>query len=184
MRVRDWMTRNPITVQARDPVRQAATLLASRRVNQLPVLAGDRLVGIITERDIREAVFCLLPEWNYEHRETSVLDLRVEAVMTPHVLVVQAQDDLVRAARLMRRERLNALPVMDRHRLVGILTGSDLAVALISLLSAERQAGGEGLRDGGFGARHDSRGEASLEGASSAGYAEEAGCTGLGRGAS
>jgi acetoin utilization protein AcuB len=135
MTVREWMKARPIVTHPRDSIDRARSLCEEHRINQLPVVAGDRLVGIITDRDLRDA-FPSITEQERDplraHRETAAT--HVEEVMTRDVLTVNADDALHHVASLMQKERLNALPVLHDGQLVGIITRNDLLRALLALL--------------------------------------------------
>jgi acetoin utilization protein AcuB len=138
MLVSQWMKRRPHTVNPGDSIRHARRILEDHRINQLPVLAGGRLVGIVTDRDLRDAFPSALD--HRRHREAksnpSPDATTVETVMTSNVLTVQPADSMAEAARVMRRGRIGALPVVDGDRLVGILTRSDLLDALVALVES------------------------------------------------
>lgn len=141
MYVRDWMTRELVTVSPLDTVTHARRLMEARRVDQVPVVVDGKLMGILTLRDVRDA---LLGAAECGGRNDELLDLgrtAVETVMTPHVLTVEPGDTILYAAQLLRRERIGALPVVEGARLIGILTRADLLRALIELLPAEQSAG-------------------------------------------
>jgi acetoin utilization protein AcuB len=103
-------------------------------VNQLPVVSGGELVGIITDRDLRDAFPSLTEHVEHPvqaHAQTAGID--VEEVMTRQVLSVAETESVHAAASLLLRERIGALPVLRDKQLVGIVTRSDLLRALISL---------------------------------------------------
>jgi acetoin utilization protein AcuB len=129
MHVREAMTNKVIVVKPRDSVVHARMLLERHRINQLPVMVDGKLVGIITDRDLRDAFPSVLHipgrlGGGKIHREPENVD--VETVMTRNVLILAPDDTLLEAARLMRRERIGALPVLAADQLVGILTRSDV----------------------------------------------------------
>ena len=132
--VRDWMRAHPIAVGPRDSIERARALCEEHRVNQLPVLAGTTLVGIITDRDLRDAFPSVAEQAEHPsraHAETAAT--RVEDVMSPQVLTVDDGASVRDAAALMQQERIGALPVLRDGHLVGIVTRSDLLRALIAL---------------------------------------------------
>jgi acetoin utilization protein AcuB len=135
MLVQQWMKRRPHTVRPGDSIRHARRLLEDHRINQLPVLAVERLVGIVTDRDLRDAFPSVLD--HRRHREAksnpSPDATTVETVMTSNVLTVRPDDSIAEAARVMRKGRIGALPVVEGEHLVGIITRSDLLDALVAL---------------------------------------------------
>jgi acetoin utilization protein AcuB len=124
-----------ISVKPRDSVARARAVMEEHRINQLPVLEGPRLAGIVTDRDLRDAFPSLAQSMDCASRERAAPDaVPVEDVMTRDVLTVDPETCLADAARLLRRERIGALPVVSGGHLVGILARSDLLEAIVHLL--------------------------------------------------
>jgi acetoin utilization protein AcuB len=144
MRIEPWM-KHPVQVaKPRDSVAHARELLERHRINQLPVVVDGRLVGIVTDRDLRDAFPSVLDAAarpRGRRAATAPENVPVEDVMSRKVVTLAPADLLVDAARLMRRERIGAVPIAEGGRLVGILTRSDLLDALVAV--AERTAGPE-----------------------------------------
>jgi acetoin utilization protein AcuB len=144
MRIEAWMKKPVHVVRPRDSVLHARELMERHRVNQLPVVLDGRLVGILTDRDLRDAFPSALAPPS-RRRSTAAGDpteAPVEDVMSANVLTLGPRDALVDAARLMRRERIGALPIVEGRRLVGILTRSDLLDALVELAEAGAKPAG------------------------------------------
>jgi acetoin utilization protein AcuB len=135
MPVRRWMRQPVVTINAGASVGEATTLMRERGIRHLPVLdARKRLVGIVTDRDLRQVVLDVAIGRVGEETER-LGDLGVREVMTWGVVTVTAATDLREAARVMREQRLGALPVVDAAgHVVGILTEHDLLDALQALL--------------------------------------------------
>jgi acetoin utilization protein AcuB len=131
------MSRRVATVRPDARLGEAARLMGARKIRHLPVVeAAGRLVGIVTARDLRQAVFAPAVQ---DHLESlaGVLDgLVVRDVMTRGVITARTTTSIRDAARLMHERRLGALPVIDRDRLVGILTETDVLRAFQRLLGA------------------------------------------------
>jgi len=138
MRVRDWMQDPVISVKPRDSAAHARAIMEERRINQLPVFEGPRLVGIVTDRDLRDAFPSLIEDTVTRRRrparDSDPATIPVEDVMTRDVLTVEPDTPLVEAARLLRRERIGAVPVVAGGHAVGILARSDLLDALVRVL--------------------------------------------------
>jgi acetoin utilization protein AcuB len=137
MLVRNWMKRPVHSVKPKDSALHARALLEKYRINQLPVLVDDAVVGIVTDRDLRDvfpSVFeAAAAKSGERHEWPDPEKVTVEAVMTGKVATVAPSDHVVDAARLMRKERIGAVPVVEDGRVVGILTRSDLLDALVTL---------------------------------------------------
>jgi acetoin utilization protein AcuB len=119
MFVRQIMTRRVVTVSPDTTLAEARRLLDEHRFRHLPVLVNGRLVGIISDRDLRSAA-------GANGRQTAVGGL-----MTPKPFTVSSDTRVEEAARLMLDCRIGGLPVVDGHELVGIVTGDDLLRALV-----------------------------------------------------
>lgn len=139
-RVRDWMVPDPITIGAKATVAEAEALLEGHRIRHLPVMDGDRLVGMITDRDIRLASMPR-PRKEPNHRDTLLHLIRVEQVMTSGPATASPDMPIAEAARLMLEHRFGGLPVIADGRLVGIITQGDLLKALLDLLKGEEGPG-------------------------------------------
>jgi acetoin utilization protein AcuB len=124
--VSDWMTESVLAVETFDSIAIARQLMAKHRVNQLPVLDNDNLVGIVTDRDIRDAYPTSLMIDRTEEIDRFAEKVTVEAVMTHDVFIVQPETPLMTAVGLLRRHRIGSLPVMKDKSLVGIITRSDI----------------------------------------------------------
>lgn len=133
--VQRWMRQPVVTIGIGASVREAVALMRERGIRHLPVLnAGGRLIGIVTDRDLRQVIFDVA----VGRVGTDVQrlgDLGVREVMTWGVVTVTPATDLGAAASVMRERRLGALPVVDEAAdVVGILTERDLLDALQAVL--------------------------------------------------
>ena len=126
IRVADWMTETVLAVETFDSIAIARQLMAKHRVNQLPVLDKDNLVGIVTDRDIRDAYPTSMMINRTEEIDRFAEKITVEEVMTHDVFIVRPETALVTAVGLLRRHRVGALPVIKNQKLVGIITRSDI----------------------------------------------------------
>ena len=130
--VSHWMTKTVVTIKPHDTVGQARELLSKHRINQLPVVVNDKLVGIVTDRDIRDAYPSSLRLLRGKDIDDFADAHTVEEVMTYNVIVVNPHTSLREATQRLRRQRLGALPVVDKEKLVGIITRSDLLDAVLA----------------------------------------------------
>ncbi|MCS7251659.1 MAG: CBS domain-containing protein [Anaerolineae bacterium] len=131
---RDIMTPNPVVVRPDDPLGVAVEKMRSRRCRRLPVVEGDRLVGMITDRDVRLALNS--PLVLHERRSDQLLleHVPVRACMTPDPISVSPDTPVVEVVRLMRDHKFGGVPVVEEGHLVGIITETDLMELLIRLL--------------------------------------------------
>jgi acetoin utilization protein AcuB len=130
-------------VKPHDSVAHARSLLERHRINQLPVVIDGALVGIVTDRDLRNAApsAAEVAAVDLGRLDREIIDpnkLTVESVMSEKVFSLSPDDSVEDAVRIMRRERFGAVPVVERNRVVGMLTRSDVLDAFMCLaLGAE-----------------------------------------------
>ncbi|MBI2161068.1 MAG: CBS domain-containing protein [Candidatus Rokubacteria bacterium] len=131
MRVRDIMTISCITAPATTPVLEARQLMLEERIRHLLVTDGPKLLGIVTDRDIRlnlPSPATSLSVWEINYL---LARMTLSAVMTKSVVTVESAREATEAAQLMLDHKIGALPVVDRGHLVGIITETDLLRAFV-----------------------------------------------------
>jgi acetoin utilization protein AcuB len=133
MLVKERMKRDPVTVKKDDSFRYALKLIRKEGIRHLPVLDGKRLVGIITDRDLRQSAPS--PATTLEVHELNYLleRLKIEAIMTKKVITVPPDSSLLAAAKLLLTHKIGCLPVVEQEELVGIITEGDLLRALVEM---------------------------------------------------
>ncbi len=141
MRVGEKMTREVITISPKEGVTVAKHILDEKGIRHLPVVSDGKLVGIITDRDIRRNLPS--PTHSLEIHELSYLldKLQVQTVMTREVISVTPETSIQAAANLLVVHKIGGLPVLDGERLVGIITEVDLLKALLEREQGEEQGG-------------------------------------------
>jgi CBS domain-containing protein len=117
--VRDAMTENPRSIAASASVVEAARLMREEHIGSLPITEDERLVGMITDRDITTRVVAEAAN----PKTTSVGD-----VYSRHLISVEPDKDLDDALQLMARHQVRRLPVVESGRLVGIVAQADIAL--------------------------------------------------------
>lgn len=132
MRVAQWMTKSVLTIKPHDTLKKARELMTKHRVNQLPVVADDKVVGIVTDRDVRDAYPSSMRLLRGKDIEEFADSHVVEEVMTFNVVTIGPAASLREAAGHMRKQRFGALPVVDHGKLVGVITRSDLLDAALA----------------------------------------------------
>lgn len=138
LRVERFMTRSPVTVDPEALVKGAAHMMRARKLRHLPVVDHDRqLVGIVTDRDLRQVIFDPAIQARLGRAADALGTLRIRDVMTWGVVTVRPETAIRDAAWLMREQRLGALPVVRAGRLVGILTESDVLRAFEETLGTD-----------------------------------------------
>lgn len=134
--VERWMKMTVHTVKPRDSVAHARAILEEHRINQLPVVQAGKLVGIVTDRDLRDAPRAVEIAASAATGHAGKADpdkIAVEAVMSNNVKTLAPTETIAEAARVMRRERYGAIPIVEKGVLRGILTRSDLLDVILEI---------------------------------------------------
>ena len=133
--VRNWMTGIVAALSPEASVAEALALCRERRVRHIPILEEERLVGIVSDRDLRDAS----PAVGDPERSRALRDIRVGEVMTQEVITVDPRDSIENAAQQMYELKIGSLPVVEEgaeateEELLGIITSSDALRALVML---------------------------------------------------
>lgn len=141
MLVKDWMTREVTTAAPDTPVLEAGKIMKEGGFRRLPVVDRGKLIGIVTDRDLKEAApsdVTSLSIWELNYLLTK---LRVKEVMSSPVITVAPGDILEAAAMTMADKRIGGLVVVDGSKVAGIITVTDVLRAFIEIL---------GLAEGGL----------------------------------
>jgi acetoin utilization protein AcuB len=129
VKVRELMTREPVTVNVDTPVVDARRMMLEHRIRHLLVTDGGRLAGIVTDRDIRlnlPSPATSLSVWEINYL---LARMTVDSVMTRTVITVDPDRDAQDAARIMLDHKIGALPVVESGTVVGIMTETDVVRA-------------------------------------------------------
>jgi len=124
-------SRDVIQVAPDTPVRSVIELLADNRIGAVPVIRGDAVVGIMSERDVI---------YSLRRDGAAILDWPVERVMTQPAITVESTLSPIAGLSLMTRRRIRHLPVVDGGRLVGFISIGDLVKARIEVIESEAEA--------------------------------------------
>ncbi|AVX20818.1 MAG: CBS and ACT domain-containing protein [Bacillota bacterium] len=123
--------RSPVvTVNPQTTLAEAWKIMKNLRIRHLPVISEGRLVGIVSDRDLRSAS----PAFWEENSEEKTCQIWIGQIMSKNVITIAPDDTIDEAARIMYEFRIGSLPVVDGKYLVGLLTQSDILRALTELL--------------------------------------------------
>lgn len=135
MKVKDWMTKDVITLSPADTIRQVAELMEEKGLRRFPVMEKGSLVGIVTDRDFRNATASSVVLTERRYYDFLLDSIRVESIMTPDPRTISPEADLTEAAMIILEMKVGGLPVVSGEELVGIITETDLIRVLVDLLS-------------------------------------------------
>jgi acetoin utilization protein AcuB len=134
MLVKDWMSKNVITIESGAPLQEAINLLMEHNISILPVMEDGRLVGIVTDRDVKRASpsdACLLDFQNIMYH---VSRMAVGQIMSKPPITTTLDHTIEETAEVLLERNISGLPVVDDNgNLKGIITKHDLFSALIAL---------------------------------------------------
>lgn len=137
MTVSDWMTPNPVTVAPDAGLIEVLALFKRHRCRHLPVVADERIVGVISDRDALQELSPFLDTISETGRDVDTLAREARSIMTPDPLTVPATSPLADAARRMVEDVVSSLLVVDDEgKLVGILTARDVLRATAGVAPA------------------------------------------------
>ena len=139
MLVRERMTPNPVTVQVNTSIAQLSALMKDNKLKKIPVMDGDKLVGIVTDKDVDRvspsgATLLSVFEISALLAKTTVKD-----AMTSDVITCSPDTYIEDAALMMRNNRINALVVTEKDKVVGIITESDMLASFIAMLGGNEE---------------------------------------------
>ena len=139
MFARDVMTPDPVTIGSNHSIGTALAKMRRGGFRRLPVVEHGKLIGIITDRDLRLAMnspYVLREGW---YDSYLMEHIEVRSCMTSKMVTASANDDLVSIVALMEEHKIGGLPIVEDDQLVGIITETDLMNCLIELLRKESE---------------------------------------------
>jgi len=125
------MNRDLITVDKQASLRRARRILDQHRIRHLLVVDDKRLVGIVTDRDLRQAAPSSKSPLTISERQEFMDELKVLEVMSRKLITASPTTTIREAAKVMVSEKIGCLPVVDGNQLVGIVTQADLLEMLV-----------------------------------------------------
>src|SRR5262249_46125976 len=136
MLVRDVMQTKLFTVTPQTTLPEAVRLTSQRGIRHLPVLDGDLLVGILSDRDLKRAMAPSSTSLEVHELADRINRVRVDEIMTRTVITIAPVSPIETAACLMVQEKIGSLPVTDGGRLVGMVTETDVLRLFVRAMGA------------------------------------------------
>jgi len=131
MLVEEIMNRNLVTIKPYETIRLAMLITAQHRIRHLPVVDDSgKLVGIISDRDLRDAG----PSRFESNQNDSIFNRKVEEIMNKNVITAHPLDFVEEAAYSLYQNKIGCLPVIDNDELKGIITETDILNTLVELM--------------------------------------------------
>jgi len=134
MKVSDRMTRDVVTLDEEQSLREALTLQRRHKIRHIPVVTDGHVIGILTDRDLKRASPSLLSGISQEKYDELLDTTLVGQVMTRTPQTVTPETSIKEVAKILVEQKFGSLPVTEADQLVGIITDIDLLGALYELL--------------------------------------------------
>ena len=121
------MTDNLVKLNLNDSLSKAEVLFKKNKIKHLPVVKGDKVVGMLSYSDLLRISFADATDDSGDYVESTVYDMfSLEQVMTHKVVCVNTDDDIKDVAEILAEKHFHALPVIENDKLVGIVTSTDI----------------------------------------------------------
>ena len=138
MLVRNWMSKKVVTIEEKDSMQHAVSLMREHQIRMLPVLRRGKLVGVVSDTDLKRASASDATMLDVHEMLYLISKIKIKDIMTRNVVTVNPTNTLEDAILLMQKMRVGAFPVVDQHnRLKGIISIRDLMRAFVNVLGIE-----------------------------------------------
>jgi acetoin utilization protein AcuB len=140
MLIQNWMSRPVVTIDAGASMPMARDLLKQHNIHCLPVMKKNKLVGILTDSDLKRASASDATSLDVYELAYLLQKIRIDQIMTPDPITIAPDYTLAEAADIFLKNNISALPVMKgQDQMVGIITPSDISRSFLCLTAAGRQ---------------------------------------------
>lgn len=140
MLVKNWMSKPAITIDADASMHDAIKLLKNHNIKMLPVMEKGRLVGIVTDRDLKRASASDATSLEIHELLYLISKIKIKEIMTKNPIKVPEDYTVEETAEILLKHNISGVPVIDQHHnIVGTITQNDVFRILISLTGAEKR---------------------------------------------
>jgi CBS domain-containing protein len=140
MRVRDFMTTDLTTLQEDETLLDAALIFARSTLRHIPIVRDNKLVGIVTERELKHYTPSILSGIPAEQYNRLMETTPLSRIMTRDVVTIRPERSVFEAAQILCDRRIGCLPVVADGELKGIITTTDMLKLLVHLLTEKAAA--------------------------------------------
>lgn len=133
MLVSNWMNKSVIAVDANDSMSDAMKLLKENDINMLPVMSKGNLVGIVTDRDVKRSSASDATTLEIHELLYLISKIKIKDIMTKDPITVPSDYTIEETAEMLLENNISGVPVVDKKKVVGVITQTDIFRALISL---------------------------------------------------
>ena len=139
MLVKEWMASKPIVVDENTSIMKATQIMKENNIRRIPVVRDGRLIGIISDRDIKEAAPSKATSLDVHELYYLLSEIKIKDIMTPDPITLRENDSVEKAAVIMLENRISGMPIVDDdNRVVGIITETDVFKVMVSITGAYR----------------------------------------------
>lgn len=134
MLVKEWMTEDPIVLDENASIMKAVQVMKEHGMRRIPVVRNGKLVGIVTDRDVREATPSKATALDVHELYYLLSEIKLKDIMTPNPIAIHPDETVEYAAVIMLENRISGLPVVDEeNHVIGIITQTDIFKVLINI---------------------------------------------------
>ncbi|UCF84051.1 MAG: CBS domain-containing protein [Desulfobacteraceae bacterium] len=134
MLVKNWMSKDVITVDVNDSMQDAGKLIKKHNIHGLPVMENGKLAGIVTDRDLKRASASDATALEIHELLYLISEIKVKNIMTKNPITIPLDNTIDEAAEILMDNKLSGAPVVDKEgQLVGIITQTDIFRVMVSL---------------------------------------------------
>ena len=126
MDVREIMTTEVVALKVGEELSLASDIMTLARIRHLPVVEGEHLVGIISQRDLFKASLASVVGHNYKETREHLKEITIKEVMVKDVVTIGPDTKIHEAGRIMLEKKIGCLPVVQGGNLVGMVTETDI----------------------------------------------------------
>ncbi len=138
MFVQLWMTKELVVATEKTTIAEAGVLLQQNKIRRLPVVdETGNLLGILSKEDVSKGMPSIIDPAEDGGATNLPVHARVISLMTAEPITVSPMDPLEKSARIMRRNKIGGIPVVDEGKLVGIITESDIFQAFMEIMGLD-----------------------------------------------
>ena len=139
MLVKGWMTSDVMTIDEDTSMMKASQIMKENNIRRLPVMHKGKLVGMVTDRDIKEASPSKATTLDVHELYYLLSELKVKDIMSKNIFTIGPEETVEKAAVKMLEHRISGLPVVnDKGKVVGVITQGDIFKVLVSLTGIYR----------------------------------------------
>lgn len=134
MLIRDWMAKDVLTVDENTSLMRATRVMKENNIRRLPVVSHGKLIGIITDRDVKDASPSKTTSLDIHELYYLLSEMKVKDVMTSNPLTLKGDESLEKAAVVMLDSKISGIPVVDGNdHLIGLLSETDVLRGFIGI---------------------------------------------------